>query len=44
MTKIQELEISGSADFYDNLIEDIKEQTDKLKDQRDCPYINLVYS
>ena len=42
--KIEELELSGSADFYNSIIEDIKEQTEKLKDQRDCPYINLVYS
>ena len=42
--KIEELELSGSADFYNSIIEDIKEQTEKLKDQRHCPYINLVYS
>lgn len=42
--KIEELELSGSSDFYNNLIEDIKEETEKLKDARDCPYINLVYS
>ena len=42
--KIEELELSGSSDFYNNLLEDIKEETDKLKDSSDCPYINLVYS
>ena len=25
-------------------MQDIREETDKLKDNRDCPYINLVYS
>ena len=42
--KIEELELSGSAEFYNAIIDDIKEQTEKLKDARDCPYINLVYS
>lgn len=42
--KIEELELSGSISFYNNILEDIKEQTEKLRDNRDCPYINLVYS
>jgi hypothetical protein len=42
--KIDQLEISASSDFYEKILEDIKLQTDKLKDTRDCPYINLVYS
>lgn len=42
--KIEQLEISASSDFYEKILDDIREQTEKLKDTRDCPYINLVYS
>ncbi len=42
--KIDQLEVSASADFYEHILSDIKQQTEKLRDTRDCPYINLVYS
>lgn len=42
--KMEQLDISVSPDFYEHISEEIKEQTDKLKDTRDCPYINLVHS
>lgn len=38
------LDTTASSDFYEKILEDIREETDKLKDSRDCPYINLVYS